>query len=177
MVRSGVTPKVLTSKRLARSWKVGFYEDMLQIGSGEAFPYARITVPNFAMVAAVRKSDGKMPLVKQYRHGAGREFWELPAGLIEEGESPRECIRREFREEVGYELLYPRLIAPVYTCPARSGEVAYVFTGSVGKRLESRLEINEILTVRFVSKELALRLLSRNISSTDVLAYLLSETF
>jgi len=173
MINATSRPKILASKRLASSWRIGFYEDVLQIGDSKPVPYARITHPNFAMVAAVRQSDGKMPLVKQYRHGAGMEFWELPAGLIEENERPEDCIRREFQEEVGYDLLDSRLVTRAFPCPSRSPEAAYIFSGKVGKRSRKRLDSNEVLSVRFVSNSLALKLLSHSISATDLLAYLL----
>jgi 8-oxo-dGTP pyrophosphatase MutT (NUDIX family) len=173
MVSRKLRPKVLTSQKLATSWRVGFYEDALQFGGNKPVPYARIIVPDFTLVAAVRKSDGTIPLVRQYRHGARREFWELPAGLIEGNERPEDCIKREFQEEVGYELLNPKLITRIFPSPARSAQVAYVFSGKVGRRSRKRPDANEVLNVRFVSKTSALKLLSQNISATHLLAYLL----
>lgn len=166
-------PKVLKSKLLAKSWRVGFLEDTLQYGAAKPTLYARITVPDFALVVAERDEDGKIPLVKQYRHGAGREFWELPAGLIEEREKPGNCVRREFMEEVGYKLLEPRFITRIYPSPARSRQIAYVFSGRVGNRVASRPDNAEALTVRFVSRAMALKRLSEHISATHLLAYLL----
>src|ERR1700683_907259 len=45
--------------------------------------------------------DGRIPLVRQYRPALERETWELPGGLIDEGEDPMACARRELAEEVG----------------------------------------------------------------------------
>ena len=174
MTNRRLRPKVLKSQSLATSWRVGFYEDLLQFGRNKPVPYARITSPNFALVAAVRESDGKLPLVRQYRHGAGRDFWELPAGLIDGNERPEDCIKREFREEVGYELLAPKLITRIFPSPARSAQVGYVFSGKVGRRSQKRLDANEVLEVRFVSSKSARKLLSRSISATHLLGYLLS---
>jgi ADP-ribose pyrophosphatase len=42
-------------------------------------------------------------LVRQYRHPAGEELLELPAGTLEPGESPTVCATRESREEIGME--------------------------------------------------------------------------
>jgi len=35
--------------------------------------------------------------------------WDLPGGKVESGETPRECIIREIKEEIGYTLIDPRL--------------------------------------------------------------------
>jgi ADP-ribose diphosphatase len=46
--------------------------------------------------------DGRILLVRQYRHAVGQFLWELVAGRIEPGESPLAAARRELQEETGY---------------------------------------------------------------------------
>ena len=46
-------------------------------------------------------ADGRLRLVRQYRHAAGRFLWELPAGSLEPGEDPDAAARRECQEELG----------------------------------------------------------------------------
>lgn len=45
---------------------------------------------------------GRVLLVRQYRYAAGRVVLEIPAGKLEENESPADCGRRELAEETGY---------------------------------------------------------------------------
>lgn len=45
--------------------------------------------------------EGRVLLVRQYRHAAGRFLWELPAGSLESGEDPESGARRECHEELG----------------------------------------------------------------------------
>jgi 8-oxo-dGTP pyrophosphatase MutT (NUDIX family) len=45
--------------------------------------------------------DGRLLLVRQYRHAAGRHLWELPAGSLEAGEDPDAAAARECHEELG----------------------------------------------------------------------------
>ena len=45
--------------------------------------------------------DGRLLLVRQYRHAAGRFLWELPAGSLGVGEDPDAAARRECQEELG----------------------------------------------------------------------------
>jgi len=58
--------------------------------------------PPWVNVVAVR-TDGRIVLIRQYRHGIGEVHYELPAGVHDrEGESLLEAARRELREETGY---------------------------------------------------------------------------
>ena len=45
--------------------------------------------------------DGRVVLIRQYRHSVRRELWELPAGSLDRGESPEAAARRECAEETG----------------------------------------------------------------------------
>jgi ADP-ribose pyrophosphatase len=45
--------------------------------------------------------DGRVILVRQYRHAIGRSLWELPAGSLKTGEDPAQAAIRECHEEVG----------------------------------------------------------------------------
>ncbi|HEX6636993.1 MAG TPA: NUDIX hydrolase [Steroidobacteraceae bacterium] len=58
---------------------------------------SRIGPPRFAVLIA--RSPAGVALV----FNRWREVWELPGGLIDAGESPRDCAVREFREEAGGE--------------------------------------------------------------------------
>ena len=44
-----------------------------------------------------------VPMIEQYRHALKRAVRELPAGIIDSGEAPLDCARRELLEETGLE--------------------------------------------------------------------------
>jgi ADP-ribose pyrophosphatase len=44
---------------------------------------------------------GQVILVRQFRYAVNAFLWELPAGSVDEGESPEEAARRECHEEIG----------------------------------------------------------------------------
>jgi len=64
--------------------------------------------------------------VMQARPATGRDTWELPAGLIDPGETPEDAARRELAEEtqLGGRL---SLIAPVYASPGFSNELIWLY--------------------------------------------------
>lgn len=49
-----------------------------------------------------KPSGPELLLQKQYRPPIDKVIIEVPAGLIDEGETPEECAVRELREETGY---------------------------------------------------------------------------
>ena len=54
-----------------------------------------------SVVLITQPSPDEVILIRQYRHAIGRWIWELPAGTLEVGESPRVAARRECEEEIG----------------------------------------------------------------------------
>ena len=53
------------------------------------------------VVAAVIIQDGKVLVCQRTRHQTMPLKWEFPGGKIEEGEQPRDALRRELEEELG----------------------------------------------------------------------------
>ena len=54
-----------------------------------------------AVVLIPVQDDGRVVLIRQYRHALKRTLWELPAGSVEDGESPEAAAARECEEEIG----------------------------------------------------------------------------
>jgi 8-oxo-dGTP diphosphatase len=53
------------------------------------------------VVAALIEKDGKLLVCQRTRHQTMPLKWEFPGGKIEEGEQPRDALRRELDEELG----------------------------------------------------------------------------
>jgi 8-oxo-dGTP diphosphatase len=53
------------------------------------------------VVAAVIEREGKLLVCQRTRHQTMPLKWEFPGGKIEEGEQPRDALRRELEEELG----------------------------------------------------------------------------
>ena len=71
--------------------------------------------------------QGNLLFVRQYRHAAGGDILELPAGTLEKGEKPEVCAAREIREETGFAARQIELLGGFYLAPGYSTEYMYVY--------------------------------------------------
>lgn len=78
-------------------------------------------------VTIVALDDGEIVLVRQTRPGANGTTLELPAGCLEEGETPEEAAKREFEEECGLAAATWRSLGSFWAAPAYSTEYVHVF--------------------------------------------------
>jgi ADP-ribose pyrophosphatase len=80
-------------------------------------------------VVAVDDDDGVL-LVRQLREAARRPLLELPAGTVEEGETPLACAQRELAEETGLAAASWRPGPVVFASPGYSRERIHFFSAS-----------------------------------------------
>ncbi len=78
-------------------------------------------------------TDNNIIMVKQYRKAPEEILLELPAGKLEKGESPLECVKRELEEETGYRAHNIKKLFSFYTSPGYSNEILHLF---IGEQLE-----------------------------------------
>ena len=71
--------------------------------------------------------DGKIPLVEQFRKPFEKAVLELPAGKVDDGESPDAAALREFQEETGYVAGRMELLGEALTSPGYADEVLYIY--------------------------------------------------
>ena len=98
-------------------------------------------------------SDNEILMVRQFRYALGRETLEIPAGKLDSGESPEQCIRRELVEETGYEA---ERIEWIYTyAPALgySNELIHIFSGHGLGKTGTLTDVREISSVEKIPVE------------------------
>jgi ADP-ribose pyrophosphatase len=71
--------------------------------------------------------DPKIMMLRQYRYAAGGTLWEIPAGVLQPGETPLACAHRELREETGAQAEKVEHLTTIYTTPGFTDERIHLF--------------------------------------------------
>ena len=100
--------------------------------------------PGAAAIVAV-DADGNVALVRQRREAVRKYLLELPAGTLEEGESPLESAQRELEEETGLTGGTWRELAAFYTTPGFCRERMRLFVAEGVQAGEAKPEDDEEL--------------------------------
>jgi len=105
----------------------------------------RIEVVRHPGVAAVvaRLEDGRVLLLRQYRPAVEAYVWEIPAGVIETGETPEACARRELEEETGYRAGELERLGEILADAGFTDERIHLFSASALVPTAQRLEADE----------------------------------
>lgn len=93
--------------------------------------------------------DGSVLLIRQYRDAIRQEILEIPAGILNPGESPREAARRELQEEIGFDAKHLEEWGTFFTSPGFSDEQVTLFCAS--GLVESRLDPDEDEFIRILA--------------------------
>jgi len=119
-------------------------------------------------------ADGSVILISQYRHAAGTELLEIPAGTLKPGESPEECAVRELREETGGIAEKLEYLTTLYPSPGYSNEAINLYVAKIGERVEQKTEPDEDIKVLTLSMDEAVKLIQeRKILDAKTIAGLL----
>ena len=120
------------------------------------------------------EADGNLLFVRQYRHAAGLELLELPAGTLEVGEAPEACARREVREETGMAAGKLEYLGSFYLAPGYSTENMHVYLATELRPDPLEADADEFLSLERLSPARALELAdSGGIPDAKTLAALL----
>lgn len=106
-------------------------------------------------------ADGRVVLVRQYRHATRRFLWELVAGGIDRGESPRRAAARELEEETGYRAGRLDLLLQFFPTPGFLTEEMHLYRATRLRAGRARPEDDEALEVRAFGRRELERMLRR----------------
>ena len=173
-------------RRLTDNPYLNLYEMDAIASSGEPFNYyfasrrkdgdirihTKETDPEGVLVYAVDEDDpGRILMVHQYRYPVDRYMYELPAGLIEKGETPALAAAREIREETGMiftpaDIADSPLMRPYMLAQGISDEVGVNVFGTVRGTLSTAFnEDTEYIRPMWADKEEVKRILMHEVTS------------
>lgn len=105
--------------------------------------------------------DGRVLLIRQYRHSVGQFLWELVAGRKEPNESPLVGARRELVEETGYSAKRWRKLMRVVPTPGFVNEWMWIFAAEGLTEGAAQPEEDEKITPRLFTLKQAEKMIER----------------
>lgn len=117
--------------------------DTVRMPGGE--PAERDVVRHPGAVGAVAvDDDGRVLLIKQFRHPVRAALWEVPAGIRDVGgEDPEETARRELLEETGWTAREWSHLATIHSTPGNSDERYEIFLACGLAEADERPEVKD----------------------------------
>jgi len=169
--------KKLSSQQIYRGQAVNLHRDTVEKPSGKKA--TREVVEHGACIAAVVLDDQhNVLLVRQFRYPVGRFLLEIPAGGIDDGEEPQDCVRRELQEEIGYLPKKIDKLGGFYSIPGYGTEYlhCYLATDLEPSRLVAE-DTQGIELVRVPTNQIAQLIASGEICDAKSIAALLTFLF
>ncbi len=124
-------------------------------------------------------ADGRVALVRQYRHPAGRELLEIPAGMIEPGELPQVCAAREIEQEIGFRAGRLEKLAEFFPTPGFCAERLYVYLATELTPMAQQLDHDEFVEIVYLPLSEAVAMAQQGAieDAKTVIALLLAAKF
>ena len=116
----------LASQRIYQGRVVGLRVDTIRLPDGRTSSREIVEHGDAAVVVPI-DATGRVLLVRQYRKPVERSLLELPAGGLDQGETPDQAAIRELQEEIGY---YPgrlEALGGFYAAPGYCQEHLHLF--------------------------------------------------
>ena len=116
----------ITSETVYRGKAFDVHRDHVKLPNGNITTLDVVVHPGAVTLIPIN-SRGQIIFIRQYRHPAGQVLLELPAGTLDEGESPEECALRELREEIGMSAKKLEKVGEFFLAPGYSTESMYIY--------------------------------------------------
>lgn len=141
------TEKKLTGKTVYRGKILTVESDEVELCDKTVD--VREVVRHSGGAAALLVENGCILLVKQFRYAYGKEIYEIPAGKINDGETPAQAAERELGEETGRSAKLMPLVN-IYPSPGYTDEVIYIFFAENSTRSDKMPDTGEFLRAEFI---------------------------
>lgn len=124
-------------------------------------------------------NDKSMIMVKQYRKAVEKIMLEIPAGILDVNEEPRDAALRELEEETGYYANELKYMLEFYVSPGYSNEKIYLFLAEDLEKGEPMLDSEELLEHEIYPIEELVKMVNRGeiVDSKTIIAINLAQNF
>jgi ADP-ribose pyrophosphatase len=138
----------LSSKLIYDGNLLKVHEDQSRLPDGSTARREWIKHPGACAIVPIFE-NGDTVLLRQYRYGPAKMFWEVPAGKIDPGEPIDDTARRELLEETGLDAREIQKIGHFYPAIGFCDEIIHIFIATGLSLLKSNTDEDEFVeTVR-----------------------------
>lgn len=138
--------KRITTLASLRTRSFSAHLDEVILRDGHTGKRMRIDHPEAAAVVPFVSED-EILMVRQYRYALGKETLEIPAGKLDPGETPEACVRRELREETGYEAGEFTFLYTYAPAIGYSNERIHIYSARRLRKKKTKVDEREISAV------------------------------
>lgn len=126
------------------------FADKARLPNGNVSTREWIKHPGASAVLPVFE-NGDVMLVKQFRYPLRRIFFEVPAGKLDEGETPESTAKRELEEEAGISCKNIHYLGPFYPSIGYTNEVIHLYAAWNLTSFDQKVDEDEFLLKHRVS--------------------------
>ncbi len=155
-------PRKLDRKILYESDWICLYADKVQMPDGQIIsPCHKLHYPHASACVVIVNDRDEILMIQARRYVTARLEWEIPAGRVEEDETPEEAARRECMEETGCSLKDITFLCCQNPSNGMSDLKVHVFGARVEKETDT-FDENEVRSKKWVPREKVLEMLKAN---------------
>ena len=135
---------LVSSERVYDGALLKVYRDAVRLPDGSEGAREYIRHPGAVAIVPLF-DDGRVLLERQFRYPHRREFIEVPAGKLEQGEPHLDTAKRELLEETGYAAQDWRYLGVIHTAIAYTDEAIHLYLARTLSLTERKLDQGEFL--------------------------------
>jgi len=152
--------QVLQTEEIYRGRKIGVRVDRVRMANGRETTREVVFHPGAVAIVPLLP-DGRVIMIRQYRHATGEVLLEIPAGTRDiPGEAPIDTAARELIEETGYRAGALTHLSDFYTAPGFCNELMSLYLATDLAAGDQNLMDDEAISVEAFSLDEAQALIA-----------------